>query len=95
MLSTSYGVFQIMWFNYALAWYNSVEEFVAAQHTKQGQIQAFINFVNNPKNIGLKQAMQNKNWNQIAKLYNGPAYKQNSYDTKLAQASSEYLSNIA
>ena len=92
MLATSYWVFQIMWFNYKQAWCNSVEEFVKAQNTADGQIYAFVNFVNN--NPKLKKAMINRNWAEIAKIYNWPKYKQNNYDTKLALASNRYT-NIA
>ena len=31
-------------------------------------------------------ALQNKNWAEFARRYNGPAYAQNRYDEKLAEA---------
>ena len=35
-------------------------------------------------------ALQNRNWADFAKRYNGPAYAQNKYDEKLAKAYAKY-----
>ena len=88
-LATSYWVFQIMWFNYKLAWYNSVHEFVEAMKTPEWQMKAFINFVNN--NPSLKEAMINRDFHKIARLYNWPNYKKNRYAKKLIAGSKQYL----
>jgi hypothetical protein len=68
--SASYGMFQIMGFNYKTAGYSSVDKFVADMNAgDDGQFRAFIRFV-----IGshLKKAMQDKDWRGFARHYNGP-----------------------
>lgn len=68
--SASYGMFQIMGFNYKTAGYDSVDKFVAAMNSgEEGQFRAFIRFV-----IGshLKKALQDKDWRAFARHYNGP-----------------------
>lgn len=38
------------------------------------------------KSAGLQDELMSRNWAGFAKGYNGPAYAQNAYDVKLAQA---------
>lgn len=82
--SASYGLFQIMGFNHALCGYTTVTEFVDAMNvSEKNQLTAALNFMHNRKLIDhLKQ----KNWQEFAKLYNGPRYAENSYHTKLQNA---------
>jgi len=82
--SASWGMFQIMGFNYRLAGYKSVEQFVQSmERSEKGQLEGFINFI---KNKGLVKKLQRRDWAGFAKSYNGPGYKKNKYDTKLANA---------
>ena len=81
MLSTSYGAFQIMGFNYKDAGFNTVEEFVATQNTFEGQVESFVNFVSSNKSM--LKALKNKDFTKFAKLYNGPKYDDNKYDAKM------------
>jgi hypothetical protein len=83
--SASWGAFQIMGENYEASGFDSVQDFVASMRVSvQNQLAAFVNFISsNPKLI---QAIQEKNWASFALHYNGPAYKKNNYDTKLANA---------
>lgn len=37
--------------------------------------------------------IQNKNWQQFARYYNGKYYKRNNYDQKLAHAYNKLISN--
>ncbi len=37
-----------------------------------------------------ENALKNKDWGTFARLYNGPAYAQNKYDIKLAEAYQKY-----
>jgi hypothetical protein len=86
MQSASWGAFQIMGFNYALCGYDSVGRFVEAQASgAEGQLEAFANLLGRPGSP-LVQPLRRKDWAKFAGLYNGPAYAQNAYDTKLAQA---------
>ncbi|MEG1589037.1 MAG: N-acetylmuramidase family protein [Mucinivorans sp.] len=83
--STSWGMFQIMGFNYAACGEKSVVAFVAMMHKSElHQLLLFARFVN--KNKKILYALQQKDWAKFAEHYNGPAYSQNSYDVKLAQA---------
>lgn len=83
--SASWGLFQIMGFNYGLSGYNSVDSYVKDMFESEGKhLQAFAIFVKNNKKM--KEALVNKDWATFAYRYNGPGYKQNSYDTKLANA---------
>lgn len=80
--SASWGAFQIMGKNYRAAGFGSVDDFVKGMETVQGQLNAFISFIKNTP--PLQSALQNKQWATFARTYNGPKYKKNDYDTKLA-----------
>ncbi|HEV2706559.1 MAG TPA: N-acetylmuramidase domain-containing protein [Pyrinomonadaceae bacterium] len=87
--ATSWGLFQIMGFNYQASGFQSVEDFVAAMKESEGaQLQAFANFVRNQKWDGF---LRNRQWAMFAKRYNGPSYAQNHYDTKLADSYRKHL----
>lgn len=83
--STSWGLGQIMGFNYAAAGYGEVESFVTAMHESEGkQIEAMCLFIiSNPQ---MHRALRDCRFSDFARFYNGPAYRQNAYDTKLAAA---------
>ncbi len=88
MLATSYGAFQIMWFNYKISGFDSVEQFVEWMKTPEWQMDAFAGFIEwNPR---IHKALQQKDWPTFAHGYNGPAYKQNNYDNKMAAAYNKY-----
>ena len=89
MKSASWGLFQIMGFNHVAAGYATVGEFVDAMKESEGkQLLAFANFIKAHKTMHL--ALQKQDWATFAKLYNGPAYKKNNYDSKLANAYARY-----
>jgi RHS repeat-associated protein len=90
MMSTSYGFGQIMGFNYKEAGFNSVQEFVTAQSTYEGQVSSFLNFVGNSPS--LLKALQDKDFTEFARLYNGESYKDNNYDVQM-EKKYEKLSN--
>lgn len=81
----SYGMFQIMGFNYKACGFNTVREFVGYLKTGQeAHIDAFLKFVS--ADSRKMSALKNKNWAIFARLYNGPRYAENEYDIKLAAA---------
>ena len=87
--STSWGLFQIMGFNYEKVGYENVAEFVAAMGSdEREQLDAFIRFIKNTKRKGktLLEYLKNEDWESFAKFYNGPAYKKNDYHNKLKKA---------
>jgi len=83
--SASWGMFQIMGFNYTACGFDSMQKFVNAMYKDEdAQFTAFATFLkNNPRML---RALQRKKWDQFADAYNGPGYKLNRYDTKLEQA---------
>lgn len=90
ILSTSFGLFQIMGFNYKVAGYPTVDLFYNDMcFTEKNHLKAFINFIiNNP---GLSTAVKQRNHKRIALLYNGAAADQNDYANKLIAAESKYI----
>lgn len=86
--SASWGMFQIMGFNFAACGEKSVESFVAAMcESERKQLVLSGRFI---RQGGMLPALQNRNWADFAKRYNGPAYAQNKYDEKLAKAYAKY-----
>jgi hypothetical protein len=83
-LATSFGMFQLMGFNYAVVGYETVDEFVAAmEESVENQVVAFCIFV---MANHLQNAVKNKKFADFATKYNGPNYLMNHYDTKLEDA---------
>lgn len=92
LMSASWGKFQIMGFNYRVCGWLDVEIFVQDMHISEGEhLKAFCGFV---KTHGLSKYLKNHNWDAFAKAYNGPKYKENKYDEKIATAYKKYK-NIA
>ncbi|MFV0606637.1 MAG: N-acetylmuramidase family protein [Niabella sp.] len=88
LMSASWGKFQIMGFNYALAGFNSLQEFVNAMfRSERDHLIAFIHYI---KNVFLDDELREMRWADFARKYNGPAYQKNKYDTKLAAAYSKF-----
>lgn len=84
LLSCSWGLAQIMGFNYGLAGYASVESMVTAfMDDEENHLAAAVAFI---KATGLDDELRAHNWPGFAKGYNGENYKINKYDTKLASA---------
>lgn len=82
--SASWGLFQIMGFNYPYCGCSDVEAFVAAQHeSATQQLALFVKFVSRPPYLA---ALRNRNWAAFGRAYNGPGYARHKYDVKLAAA---------
>lgn len=89
--SASWGMFQIMGFNYAACGEESIESFVRSMcESEFKQLLLTANFIK--KNSQMLQALQARDWAVFAKCYNGPAYAQNRYDVKLEAAYQKYSS---
>ena len=92
LLSASYGLFQIMGFNYIYCGFDRVDEFVEAMSTTEGvQLQAFVAFVLHKKNASMLDCLRAHDWAGFARLYNGVNYAQNDYDSKLYAAYRRYV----
>ncbi|HVI57355.1 MAG TPA: N-acetylmuramidase domain-containing protein [Luteimonas sp.] len=86
--SASWGMFQVMGFNYSYAGFPDVEAFASAQHEGiECQVRAFAHFISRPPFLA---ALRRRNWKQFAAAYNGPGYAANDYDGKMAAAYARY-----
>ena len=83
--SASWGLFQVMGFNYRQCGFSRLQGFINAMYAGEPeQLAATIRFIRaNPK---MHAALQARDWARFAAAYNGPAYKKNAYDKKLAAA---------
>lgn len=91
LASASWGMFQIMGFNYAACGYKGVREFVEAMKRSEGaQLEAFAGFVKGNKLVPYLAA---KDWKEFARRYNGPGYAENHYDEKMEKAYHKYECN--
>lgn len=82
--SASWGIGQVMGFNYLLAGEKSLTGFLLAMHhNEDAQLALMGEFI---VSQGLCAAMRTGDWQLFARVYNGPAYAKNKYDTKLAKA---------
>ena len=85
LMSASWGAFQLMGEYYQEAGYSSIDGFVAGMQTSvQEQLTAFVHRILSNKK-GAQSALQQKNWTRFADAYNGPHWRTNHYDTKMAE----------
>jgi peptidoglycan hydrolase-like protein with peptidoglycan-binding domain len=91
--SASWGAYQIMGFHWQLLGFNSVQDYVKfTSISEANQLECFVRFVKSQK--GMWNALKALNWAEFARLYNGAAYKENQYDTKLSTAFKLYSSYV-
>ncbi|MCF1444640.1 N-acetylmuramidase domain-containing protein [Ralstonia nicotianae] len=89
LASASWGLFQVMGYHWERLGYPSVQAFADAMQSGEGaQLDAFVRFVTSDP--ALHKALTGGKWSAFAALYNGPAYKDNLYDVKLARAFARY-----
>lgn len=82
--SASWGAFQVMGFNWKDMGLASIQKFVNLAYTDAGQLEMLVRFLKaNPKILAAAKSLD---WTTFARLYNGPAYAANNYDTKLRAA---------
>jgi hypothetical protein len=84
----SYGKFQILGENHEACGYPNPQSFAFAQaFDEETQLKCFEKFI---ETNGLLVFLREGIWTKFAARYNGPAYRQNRYDVKLAQAVRHY-----
>lgn len=91
--STSWGMFQIMGFNYKKAGYKSVKDFVTAMGAdEREQLEAFMKFIKNTKRKGksLLNHLRDNDWVNFAIGYNGKSQHLNNYSGRLKKAYERY-----
>lgn len=88
--SCSWGKFQVMGFNYAVAFDSPEELEEAVNKCELQQFQLFLGYLENT--TGLVQAMINKDWETIASKYNGANWRTHNphYASNLEQYYNEF-----
>jgi len=87
LMACSWGMFQVMGFNYETCGFANVDEFVAKMKAgEQGQLDAFVGFC--LKTRGLRKALADKNFVACATIYNGTDY--GDYDKRIERAFKKY-----
>lgn len=87
--SASWGLFQIMGFNFRECGFNSVDEFVERMYVSEDEhLNAFVNLI---KSWNIAAMLRNKQWPAFARRYNGPGYAKNQYHIKLANAYKQFI----
>lgn len=83
--SASWGMGQLMGFHWQRLSYESVAAFERAMRASEGeQLFAMVRFIKT--DVALLEAIRRRSWEDVARIYNGPAYRKNNYDSKLAAA---------
>lgn len=86
--SCSWGMFQIMGFHWEALGYQSIDAFVDFMYVSEAEhLKAFLRYI---QVNDLAKHLKAKNWTEFARLYNGPGYAENQYDTKMAAAYARY-----
>jgi hypothetical protein len=92
--SASWGQFQIMGYHWEALGFSSALQFVdAMSSTETVQLASFVRFIE--LDPALHKALKARKWGEFAKLYNGPAYKDNLYDARLAAAYGRHAQALA
>ncbi len=87
--SASWGLFQVMGFNYSNS-HDSVFDFVESMYQSENEhLKVFFAFIE--KN-NLTKALQKKDWDKFALKYNGPSYQENRYAERLAASYKRFKS---
>ncbi|WP_320194950.1 N-acetylmuramidase domain-containing protein [Agrobacterium rosae] len=86
--SVSWGVGQVMGSHWKALGYSSVVALMdAARGGVEGQVDLMVRFI---KHNNLLGPLNRRDWSGFARGYNGPSYKKNAYDTKMAAAYTRY-----
>lgn len=85
LLCTSWGLGQIMGFNFKKAGYDSVQEMVNEfQLSEFFQLQGMLTFIKNDPTM--YNAIRTKNFRQFFSKYNGPKWEQFGYGVRFSEA---------
>jgi len=83
--SASWGIFQVMGYHYERLGYASVQDFVNAMYrSADAHMGVFVHFIASDEK--LHRALQRKDWAAFARIWNGPGFKANKYDERMAEA---------
>ncbi len=88
LMSASWGLFQIMGYNYKTCGCKTIQEFVnRMMKDEDEQLELFTTYI---INSNLDDELINEDWAGFARGYNGAAYARNNYDKKLKAAFLKY-----
>lgn len=86
--STSWGRFQVLGSNYLSSGCDTLSEFVRRmENSEQDQLDMFCSLI---LDWGLDDELRDHRWNDFARMYNGPGYRDTGYDVKLPRAYLQY-----
>lgn len=89
--SCSWGFGQVMGAHWRMLDYSSASDLMnRARSGVVGQLELMVRYIDKE---GLVGALQRRDWAAFARGYNGPAYRKNRYDTKLAAAYGRYAAS--
>ncbi len=92
LASVSWGVGQVMGVHWRWLGYANIEGLVKeARSGLSGQVRLMARFI---KKAGLVETLNSRDWAGFARAYNGPGYRRNRYDVKMARAYRRYVSAI-
>lgn len=88
-LATSWGMFQIMGFNFRVAGFDTIDQFVTEMNVSEhSHLAAVMNFMQNQPQLW--SALKRRDFATIARVFNGPRYAENKYDVKLRNADARF-----
>lgn len=86
--SASWGMFQIMGFNYRMCGCRTIDVFVErVSESHESQLKMICQFMFNSKCL---KYLKEHNWREFAKRYNGAGYEKNNYHQKIENAYRNY-----
>lgn len=90
--SASWGMFQIMGFNFAYCGCKNVFDFVKKmEESHASQLKLMYYYMNNTSCL---KNLKEHDWAGFARKYNGPGYAENAYDQKLKNAYENFKNKI-
>ena len=88
IMSCSWGVGQVMGVHWQKLRFNSADEFYAfITSGLRSQVEVMVRFI---EYAGLIDEIERQDWAGFARIYNGPRYRDNKYDVKIAAAYARY-----
>jgi len=79
----SWGSTQILGENFSMVGYNTAAEMVQAfMDDEEAHVEAMVKYI---LATGIADNMRREDWATVARVYNGPGYKKNQYDVKMAR----------
>lgn len=85
LMATSWGIPQILGSNWKRAGAASLQDFINRMSASEdSQLELMANFIASDKE--LLTALQKRDWDTVARKYNGTGYRKNQYHLKLAAA---------